>query len=72
MIFDIGLNDFHHLKKRLQRIAIISEICDAIPKVTKELSTNLRGFLLELNSRKSQLSSIGKAVLEQKDEEKLQ
>lgn len=63
MIIDLGLNDYHHLKKRRQWIAIIVEICEALPKIPEEEAVELRELLSILISRNAELSSTNRAVV---------
>lgn len=65
-IWDIGLNDFHHLKKRRQWISVINEVCNALPEASDEIAAELRKHLLNLCSCQSQLNSITRATVQTK------
>lgn len=62
-IEDIDLNAYHHLKKRLQRIRLISEIIDALPRIPASEASKFRTYLENLCSRQTELSSISRAKL---------
>ena len=54
-IDDLGLNDFHHLKKRVERLLLFSA---RMPEDPNDLDTCTRDILVYFVSRKAQLSSL--------------
>ena len=54
-IDDLGLNDFHHLKSRVERLLLFSA---RMPEAPNDLDTCTRDILVYFVSRKAQLSSL--------------
>ncbi len=54
-IRELGLNDFHHMRKRVERLVLLSA---AMPNVESELTNDAVRLLTYFTSRETQLSSV--------------
>ncbi len=66
MIEDIGLNEDHHLKRRLIWIDIINEAADTLPDMPEERAQVWRNRLLNLCAREAPLSSLARTVVQER------
>lgn len=62
-IGDLDLNAYHHLKKRLNQLALITKLLNLLPGVSETEASEIRTFLDGLCSRQKALSSISRAMV---------
>jgi uncharacterized protein (TIGR02646 family) len=66
MISDLGLNNYHHLKRRAHQLRTVSLIVDSLDYVLPQREAKLRRFLRSLCSRDEESSTLTRRYLSTK------